>query len=104
MMSELKKLVQEFRNMVLGKQDKLTPGNNITIDENNVISAKGGSGGGGSGEEHYIKSTSADFTVNNEGKLTLNKATSVEQDNTKPITAAAVYTEVGNINALLETI
>lgn len=31
-------------------------------------------------------------------------ANSVEQDNTKPITAAAVYTEIGNINALLATI
>ena len=31
-------------------------------------------------------------------------ATSVSQDNTLPITAAAVYTEIGNINALLETI
>ena len=31
-------------------------------------------------------------------------ATSVEQDNTRPITAAAVYTEIGNINALLATI
>lgn len=31
-------------------------------------------------------------------------ASSVEQDNTRPITAAAVYTEVGNINALLATI
>lgn len=31
-------------------------------------------------------------------------ATSAEQDNTKPITSAAVYTEIGNINALLETI
>lgn len=29
-----------------GKQDKLTAGTNITIDENNVISATGGSGGG----------------------------------------------------------
>lgn len=28
----------------------------------------------------------------------------VEQDNTRPITSAAVYTEVGNINILLETI
>ena len=27
-----------------------------------------------------------------------------EQDNTRPITAAAVYTEIGNINALLATI
>ena len=31
-------------------------------------------------------------------------ASSAEADNTLPITAAAVYTEIGNINALLETI
>ena len=31
-------------------------------------------------------------------------ANSVEQDNTRPITAAAVYVEVGNIQALLEII
>ncbi len=31
-------------------------------------------------------------------------ANAVEKDNTRPITAAAVYTEVGNINALLATI
>ena len=31
-------------------------------------------------------------------------ATSSEQDNTRPITAGAVYTEIGNINALLATI
>lgn len=31
-------------------------------------------------------------------------AESVEQDNTKPITSSAVYTEVGNINILLQNI
>ena len=31
-------------------------------------------------------------------------ASSVEKDNTRPITSAAVYTEIGNINALLATI
>ena len=31
-------------------------------------------------------------------------ASDVEEDNTRPITSAAVYTEIGNINALLETI
>ena len=31
-------------------------------------------------------------------------ATSAEQDNTRPITAGAVYTEIGNINALLSII
>ena len=38
------------------------------------------------------------------GKLSVDTATSVEQDNTKPITSGAVYTAVGNINALLATI
>lgn len=31
-------------------------------------------------------------------------ASDAEQDNTRPITSAAVYTEIGNINALLATI
>lgn len=36
--------------------------------------------------------------------LTVDTAGAVQQDNTKPITSAAVYTEVGNINALLALI
>ena len=31
-------------------------------------------------------------------------ADSAEQDNTKPITSAAVHTQIGNIQVLLETI
>lgn len=38
------------------------------------------------------------------GALCVDTAPNVEQDNTKPITSAAVYTEVGNINALLALI
>lgn len=45
-----------------------------------------------------------DLQITPEGVLSVVKATSVEGDNTHPITAAAVYTEVGNINALLATI
>ena len=45
-----------------------------------------------------------DLLITEEGRLSVDKATSVEEDNTRPITAAAVYTEVGNINALLATI
>lgn len=41
-MRELKNKVKEFRNTVLNKQDKLTPGENISIDENNVISSLSG--------------------------------------------------------------
>ena len=39
-----------------------------------------------------------------DGALSVNLSESVEKDDTLPITSAAVYTEVGNINALLETI
>lgn len=44
--------------------------------------------------------------VANEGSAVawVTPASSAEQDNTRPITAAAVYTEIGNINALLATI
>ena len=45
-----------------------------------------------------------DLSVTAEGRLSVLKANAVEQDNTRPITAAAVYMEVGNINALLATI
>lgn len=38
------------------------------------------------------------------GVLSVNTAGDVEQDNTLPVTSAAVFVEVGNINALLETI
>lgn len=38
------------------------------------------------------------------GVLSVNTAMDAEQDNTLPITSAAVYTEIGNINTLLATI
>lgn len=45
-----------------------------------------------------------DLEITQSGVLSVIKATQVEQDNMHPITAAAVFTEVGNINALLQTI
>ena len=45
-----------------------------------------------------------DLAVTQSGELSVVKANAVEQDNTHPITAAAVYTEIGNIDALLQTI
>lgn len=42
--------------------------------------------------------------ITEQGVLSVDTANAVEQDNTKPITAAAVYVEVGNIDALLQTI
>lgn len=45
-----------------------------------------------------------DLAVTQSGVLSVIKADKAEQDNTHPITAAAVYTEIGNIDALLQTI
>ena len=42
--------------------------------------------------------------LNEKGALGVNTATDIEQDNTLPITAAAVHTAVGNIEVLLSTI
>ena len=45
-----------------------------------------------------------DLQITPLGVLSVVKANRAEQDNTHPITAAAVFTEIGNINALLQTI
>lgn len=42
--------------------------------------------------------------ITQEGRLSVDAAGQAEQDNTRPITSAAVYAEIGNINSLLETI
>lgn len=45
-----------------------------------------------------------DLQITKTGVLSVIKADKAEQDNTRPITSAAVYTEIGNIDALLRTI
>lgn len=39
-----------------------------------------------------------------DGKLAVDTMDKIEQNNTKPVTSAAVHTEIGNINVLLATI
>lgn len=57
--------------------------------------------GGGTGGVQF----ETDETLSlKDGILGVNTAKAVEKDNTLPITSAAVFAEVGNINALLETI
>ena len=86
----------------IGDLDELTTAAKSTlVAAINEAARSGGGGGSGSG---YIVDVSEDFAVDGSGKLSLRKADAVEQDNTRPITSAAVYTEVGNINALLATI
>lgn len=66
------------------------------------VNPKGSASGGGTGGGYNIGSgLKLDAETNT---LSVDTAEAVEKDNTKPVTSAAVYTEVGNINALLATI
>lgn len=58
-----------------------------------------GEGGGGG----YLIGTGLKLDTST-NTLSVDTADDVEADNTKPITSAAVYETVGNINALLATI
>lgn len=70
----------------------------VDVSFNVSVRAGGGSGGGGYTIGPGLK---LDAETNT---LSVDTADAVEKDNTKPVTSAAVYTEVGNINALLATI
>lgn len=70
----------------------------IDVSFNVSVRAGGGSGGGGYQIGPGLK---LDAETNT---LSVDTADAVEKDNTKPVTSAAVFAEVGNINALLATI
>ena len=78
-----------------------------TIDKSSLVAAinevyrTGGSGTGGGGMAVNIDNKTL---VVEDGVLRVNTTSDMEQDNTLPITSAAVYTTVGNIEALLSTI
>jgi len=86
--------IMEKLNMII--EDKVSPEQiqeavNNYLDENPV-------------DTGVQFTTDATLNLSEDGVLSVNRAHVVEQDNTLPITSAAVYTEVGNINALLKTI
>lgn len=58
---------------------------------------KAGSGGG-------VDFVTDETLILENGLLRVNTTDEVEQDNTRPITSAGVYTTVGNIETLLKTI
>lgn len=60
-----------------------------------------GEGGGGGGTSY----TAGDnIEITSDGRINVLTTNEAEQDNTKPMTSAGVYTVVGNIEALLKTI
>lgn len=82
----------------IGDLDDLTTENKSTIVA--AINEVARSGGGGT-KYQIGNGLILDAKTNT---LAVDTADAVERDNTKPITSAGVYLEIGNINALLATI
>lgn len=83
----------------IGDLDDLKTYNKDTLVA--AINEARNSGGGTGGGYNIGSGLKLDAATNT---LSVDTAAAVEKDNTKPVTSAAVYTEVGNINALLATI
>ena len=89
----------QLQNQIGNLDDLQTYNKGNLVDAiNEARNSGGGSGGGGYTIGDGLKLDAATNT------LSVDTAEAVEKDNTKPVTSAAVYTEVGNINALLATI
>ena len=88
----------QLQNQIGDLDDLQTYNKGTLVDAINEARSSGGSGGGGYTIGDGLKLDAATNT------LSVDTAAAVEKDNTKPVTSAAVYTEVGNINALLATI
>ena len=52
---------------------------------------------------HLVK-FGENLKIDENGVLSVDTASEMAEDNTKPITSGAVYTEVGNIEALLKAL
>ena len=63
-----------------------------------------GRNGTGGGDGGFYFDTDETLILDENNVLRVNTADVVEEDNTLPVTSAAVHVTVGNINALLETI
>ena len=89
----------QLQNQIGDLDDLQTYNKGNLVDAiNEARNSGGGSGGGGYTIGDGLKLDAATNT------LSVDTAAAVEEDNTKPVASAAVYTEVGNINALLATI
>lgn len=88
----------QLQNQIGDLDDLETYNKGNLVDAINEARNSGGGTGGGYNIGDGLKLDAATNT------LSVDTAAAVEKDNTKPVTSAAVYTEVGNINALLATI
>lgn len=77
-----------------------------TDEDGNVVVRDGPTGGGLPADNPLstVQSLANDLNVDENGQLSVKTANAVEQDNDLPISSAAVYAVVGNIQAMLEEI
>ena len=85
----------------------MTDGSSYTFT---VTNGSGGSGSGGADVPIASETVAGvvrvgeNLKISADGVLSVDTATAVEEDNTRPVTSAAVQTTVGNIEILLKTI
>lgn len=81
----------------------------LTADFDNLMIINTGGGSGG----ELLPATRTrlggvivgdNLNVTTDGTLSVDMAGDIEEDNTRPVSSAQVYTTIGNINALLEMI
>ena len=105
----------QLLNALGNKQDKLTglPGQVVGFDKDGNAVAQEPTGGGGGGSAVLYPATATrlggikvgtNLLVAADGTLSVDTASAAEADNTKPITSAAVHTQIGNIEVLLASI
>lgn len=104
-MSEAAGLTAKWSNPVTEAVEGEAPDVDIELGADNVkfkftLPSVGGEGGGGGG----IYFETDETLILEDGVLRVNTADKPEEDNTLPITSAAVATTVGNIDAILKTI
>lgn len=104
---------EQLLSALSGKQDKLSgvPGQVVGFDAYGNAVAQVWSGGGSGGAMIPATDESLggiivgdNLKITKEGVLSIDTADNAESDNTRPITSAAVYTQIGNIEVLLGTI
>ena len=75
----------------------------VNSEGNEYILQQSSSGGGGGDGCNYNIGSGLKFDQST-NTVSVDTATEIEQDNTRPVTSAAVYETLGNIEILLETI
>ena len=99
------------KTATIGNVDEYT----ITMTDGSsyTFTVTNGSGGGGVGSADVpiasdtvagVVRVGENLKISADGVLSVDTATAVEEDNTRPVTSAAVQTTVGNIEILLKTI